>query len=190
MLSPWKKTYDQPRQHIKKQRHYFAEKVKAMLFPVVMYGWDSWTIKKAECQRIELWCWGKLLKLPWTARRSNQWILKEIRPEYSLEGLMLKLKFQYFGHLMQRTDSLEKPWCWERLKAKFMRARTFLAHCCIPIIRHLQKNVLNQYLLNECKDGWINACMNARHCTKLWDMSVTSNFGHLPQRKKLVQRSH
>ena len=87
-----------------------------MLFPVVMYGWDSWTIKKAECQRIELWCWGKLLKLPWTARRSNQWILKEIRPEYSLEGLMLKLKHQYFGYLMQKTDSLEKPWCWERLK--------------------------------------------------------------------------
>ena len=85
--------------------------VKAMVFPVVMYGCESWTIKKAECWRIdasELWCWRRLLKVPWTARRSNQSILKEISPEYSLEGLMLKLKLQYSGHLMQRTDSLEK----------------------------------------------------------------------------------
>ena len=84
--------------------------VKAMVFPVVMYGCESWTIKKDEYQRIdafELWCWRRLLRVPWTAR-SNQWILKEISPEYSLEGLMLKLKLQYFGHLMQRTDSLEK----------------------------------------------------------------------------------
>ena len=82
-----------------------------MVFPVVMYGCESWTIKKAECQRIdgfELWYWRRLLKVPWTARRSNQSILKEISPEYSLEGLMLKLKLQYFGHLMQRADSFEK----------------------------------------------------------------------------------
>ena len=82
-----------------------------MVFPVVMYGCESWTIKKAECQRIdtlELWFWRRLLRVPWTARRSNQPILKEINLEYSLEGLMLKLKFQNFGHLMQRTDSLEK----------------------------------------------------------------------------------
>ena len=85
--------------------------VKAMFFPVVMYGCESWTIKKAECQRIdalELWCWRRLLRVPWTARTSNHSILKEISPEHSLEGLMLKLKLQYFGHLMQRTDSLEK----------------------------------------------------------------------------------
>ena len=85
--------------------------VKAMIFPVVMHGCESWTIKKAECQRIdtsELWCWRRLLRVPWTARRSNQWILKEISPEYSLEGLMLNLKLQYFGHLIWRTDSLEK----------------------------------------------------------------------------------
>ena len=85
--------------------------VKAMVFPVVMYGYESWTIKKAERQRtdaFELWCWRRLLRIPWTARRSNQSILKEISPEYSLEGLMLKLKLQYFGHLMWRTDSLEK----------------------------------------------------------------------------------
>ena len=85
--------------------------VKAMVFPVVMYGCESWTIKKAEHRRIdafELWCWRRLLRVPWTARRSNQSILKEISPEYSLEGLMLKLKLQYFGHLMQRTHSFEK----------------------------------------------------------------------------------
>ena len=87
--------------------------VKAMIFPVVMYGCDSWTVKKPEHQRIdafELWCWRRLLRVPWTAKRSNQSILKEIRPECSLEGLMLKLKLQYFGvgHLMRRADSLEK----------------------------------------------------------------------------------
>ena len=85
--------------------------VKALVFPVVMYGCEGWTIKKAECWRIdafELWCWRRLLRVPWTARRSNQSILKEISPEYSLEGLMLKLKLQYFGHLMWRADSLEK----------------------------------------------------------------------------------
>ena len=82
-----------------------------MVFPVVMYGCESWSIKKPECRRIdafELWCWRRLLRIPWTARRSNQSILKEISPEYSLEGLMLKLKLQYFGHLIQRTDSFEK----------------------------------------------------------------------------------
>ena len=85
--------------------------VKAMVFPVVMYGCESWTIKKAECRRIdafELWCWIRLLRVPWTARRSNQSMLKEINPEYSLEALMLKPKLQYFGHVMRRTDSLEK----------------------------------------------------------------------------------
>ena len=84
---------------------------KAMVFPVVMYGCESWTVKKAECRRIDafkLWCWGRLLRVPWTARRSNQSILKEVSPGCSLEGMMLKLKRQYFGHLMQRIDSLEK----------------------------------------------------------------------------------
>ena len=85
--------------------------VKAMVFPAVMCGCESWTMKKAECRRIdvfELWCWRRLLRVPWTARRSNQSILKEINPGISLEGMMLKLKLQYFGHLMQRVDSLEK----------------------------------------------------------------------------------
>ena len=100
-------SYDKSTQCIKKQRHYFAnEKIcmaKAIFFPVVMYAHESWTIKKDEHRRIdasELWCWRRLLRVPWTARRSNQSILKEISPEYSLEGLMLKLKLQYFGHLM------------------------------------------------------------------------------------------
>ena len=102
-------TDDQPRQHIKKQRHTLLTKVhlvKAMVFPVVMYGCESWTIKKAECERIdafELWCSRRLFRVPWTARRSNQSILKEISPGCSLEGLMLKLKLQYFGHLIAKS---------------------------------------------------------------------------------------
>ena len=115
-LASWKKSYDQPRQHIKKQRHYFASKgpsIQGLIFLVVMYGCEGWTIKKAEHRRIdafELWCWRRLLKVPWIARRSNHSILKEIHPEYSLEGLMLKLKLQYLGYLMKRTNSLEKTW--------------------------------------------------------------------------------
>ena len=95
--------------------------VKAMVFPVVIYGCENWTIKKAECQRIdafELWCWRRLLRVPWTIRRSNQSILKEINREYSLERLMLKLNFQYFGQLTWRANSLERAWYWERLKAR------------------------------------------------------------------------
>ena len=100
--------------------------VKALLFPGVMYGCEIWTIKKAECQRIdafELLCWKRLLRAPWTARRSNQSILKEISPENSLEGLMLKLKLQYFGHLMQRTDSLEKTLMLGNIEGRRRRGR-------------------------------------------------------------------
>ena len=100
--------------------------VKAMAFPVVMYESESWTIKKVERRRIdafELWCWRRLLKVPWTARRSNQSILKEISPEYSLEGLMLKLKFQYFGHLMRRTDSFEKTLMLGKIEGRRRRRR-------------------------------------------------------------------
>ena len=100
--------------------------VKAMVFPVVMYGCESWTIKKAECQRsdaFELWCWRRLLRLPWTARRSNQSIPKEISPGCSLEGLMLKLKLQYFGHLMQRTDSFEKTLMLGKIEGRRRRGR-------------------------------------------------------------------
>ena len=100
--------------------------VKSMAFSVVMYGCESWTIKKAECQRIdafELWCWRRLLRVPWTARRSNQSILKEICPEYSLEGLMLKLKLQYFGHLMRRTDPSEKTLMLGKIEGGRRRGR-------------------------------------------------------------------
>ena len=116
MFTPWKESYDQPRQHIKKQRHYFANKGPSsqgygFSIALVMYGCECWTVKNAEHRKIdafELQCWRRLLRVPWTARGSNQSILKEIRLEYSLEGLMLKLKFQYFGHLMRRADSFEK----------------------------------------------------------------------------------
>ena len=97
-----------------------------MFFPVVMYGCECWTIKKAECQRIdtfEVWCWRRLLRVPWTARRSNQSILKEISPEYSLEGLMLRLKLQYFGHLMRRADSLEKTLLLRKIEGGRRRGR-------------------------------------------------------------------
>ena len=93
--------------------------IKAMVFPVVMYGCEIWTVKKAERRRIdafELWCWRRLLRVPWTARRSNQSILNKISSGYSLEALILKLKLQYFGYLMRRADSFERPWCWERLR--------------------------------------------------------------------------
>ena len=100
--------------------------VKVMVFPVVMYRFESWTVKKAECQRIdafEVWCWRRLLRVPWTARRSNQSILKETSPGCSLEGLMLKLKLQYFGHLMQRTDSLEKTLMLGKIEGGRRRGR-------------------------------------------------------------------
>ena len=121
--TPWKESYDQPRSHIKKQRHYFANKVhlvKAMVFPVVMHRCESWMIKKAEHWRTDafgLWCWRRLLRVPWTAKRSNQSILKEISPECSLGGLKLKLKLQYFGHLSEELTQWKRPWCWERLRA-------------------------------------------------------------------------
>ena len=122
-LAPWKKSYDQPRQHTKKQRHYFANKgpsSQSYDFSSAMYECESWTINKAEHQRIdafELWCWRRLLRVPWTARRSNQSILKEISPEYSLEGLILKLKLQYFATWWVELTHWKRPWCWERLKA-------------------------------------------------------------------------
>ena len=123
--------------------------VKAVVFPVVTYGCDSWTIKKAEHWRtdaFELWCWRRLLRVPWTARRSNQSILKEVSPEYSLEGLMLKLKFQYFGHLMWRTDSLEKTLVlgkveggrrWGRQRMRWLDGITDSVDMCLSKLRVL-----------------------------------------------------
>ena len=122
MLAPWKKSYHQ--HSILKNRDITLPTkvclVKAMVFPAVTYGCESWTIKKAERQRIdtfELWCWRRLLRVPWTARRSNQSIIKEINPEYSLEGLMLKLKFQYFGDLTQTANSLKKTVMLGKIKS-------------------------------------------------------------------------
>ena len=120
MLAPWKKSYNNLESILKSRDITLPTKVhlvKDMVFLGVMYGYESWTIKKPECWRInafEPWCWRRLLRVPWTARRSNQSILKEINPEYSLEGLTLN---QYFSYLMQRAHSLEKTRCWERLKA-------------------------------------------------------------------------
>ena len=128
-LAPWKKSYDQPRQHIKKQRHYFADKGPSSqgycFSSSHVWMWEL-DYKKAERWRIdafEVWCWRRLLRVPWTARRSNQSVLKEINSEYSLEGLMLKLKFQYFGHLMRRTDSFEKTLMLGKIEGRRRRGR-------------------------------------------------------------------
>ena len=132
-LTPWKDSYDQPRQHIKQQTLPCQQRshlVKAMVFPVVMYGCESWTIKKAERWRIdafELWCWRRLLRVPWTARRSIQSILKEISPGCSLVGWMLKLKLQYFGHLMQRADTFEKTLMLGKIEGRRRRGRQRMA---------------------------------------------------------------
>ena len=129
MLTPWKESYDQSRKRIRKQRHYFVHKGPSSQgygFSVVMYGCDSWTMKKAECRRIdafELWCWRRLLRVPWTARRSNQSILKGISPVCSLEELMLKLKLQYFGHLMRRAESSEKTLMLGKIEGRRRRGR-------------------------------------------------------------------
>ena len=135
MLTPWKKSYDPNLDSILKSRDITLPTkvylVKAMVFPLVMYGCESWTIKKAECQTgwhiwidaFELWCWQRLLRVPWTARRSNQSILKKISPEYSLEGLMLKLKLQSFGHLIQRTDSFETTLMLQKIEGLMRRGR-------------------------------------------------------------------
>ena len=129
MLTPCKESHDQLRQHIKSRDITLPTKVqlvKAIVFTLVMYGYESWTIMKAEHQRIdvcELQCWRRLLRVPWTARRSNQSILKEISPKYSLEELMLKLKLQYFGHLMRRVDSLEKTLMLGGIEGRRRRGR-------------------------------------------------------------------
>ena len=123
MLTLWKKSLSNLDSILKSRDITLSTKVhlvKAMVFPAVMYGCESWTIKKAECQRInafELWCWRRLLRIPWTARRFNESILKGISPEYSLQGLKLKLKLQYFGHLMRRTNSFEKTLMLGKIEA-------------------------------------------------------------------------
>ena len=153
--------------------------VKAMVFPLVMYGCESWTIKKAECWRIdafELWCWRRVLRVPWTARRSNQSILKEISPEYSLEGLMLKLKLNYFGHLMQRANSLEKTLMLGKIEGR--RKRGWQRMKCLDGIRDPKDmNVNKRWEIVKDREAWSAAVHGlAKSWTQLSDWIATRSF--------------
>ena len=189
MLAPWKKSYHQPGQSIKKQRHSFANKgpsSQSYGFTVVMYECESWTIKKDERQRIvafELWCWRRLLRVPWTARTSNQSILKEISPEYSLEGLMLKLKLQYFGHLMPRADSFEKTLMLGKIEGRrrgWQRLRRLdgITNSIDMSLSKLQKMVID-------REAWRAA---AHRVTKSWIQ--LSNWAELNFKGWCVQWWH
>ena len=180
MLAPWKKSYDKPRQHIEKQRHYFADKgpySQNMVFPVVMYRCESWTIKKAEywIDAFELWCWSRLLSIPRTTRRSNQSIIKEINPEHSLEGLILKLKLLHFGHLMWRAESLEKTLMLEKIEDR-RRRRWQRMRWLDGIIDSRDMSLSNFWERVKDREAWYSAVHGVTK-SWMWLSSWTTSIG-------------